>query len=168
MDVAVREPDLYRLLKYQVPNLTSLFQCLGPTSVSQGPRLSLWKIRNICFYGEELLAPRLTTKLEYHPLSAVCECLFNMKKCHKGPNVPLLQTCNVYLDYLLNAVCLPWLFAECCIHICNVMTCGKDCRHMTYISVNKVKAKSLNLAGIWKDNHTVIYFVCEMYRGWTK
>jgi len=34
--------------------------------------------RNIVsFYGEELLKPRPTTKLEDHPLSAVRDCLFN-------------------------------------------------------------------------------------------
>jgi hypothetical protein len=32
----------------------------------------------IIFYGEELLAPRQTPKLEDHPLSAVRECLFNV------------------------------------------------------------------------------------------
>jgi hypothetical protein len=30
------------------------------------------------FYGEELLAPRPTPKLEDHPLSAVRDCLFNI------------------------------------------------------------------------------------------
>jgi hypothetical protein len=35
--------------------------------------------RNIIhFYGEELLAPRPTPKLEDHPLSAVRDCLFNV------------------------------------------------------------------------------------------
>jgi len=29
-------------------------------------------------YGEEVLAPRPTPKLEYHPLSAVRDCLFNI------------------------------------------------------------------------------------------
>jgi hypothetical protein len=32
----------------------------------------------IIFYGEELLAPRPTPKLEVHPLSAVRDCLFNI------------------------------------------------------------------------------------------
>jgi len=32
----------------------------------------------IHFDGEELLAPRPTPKLEYHPLPAVRECLFNI------------------------------------------------------------------------------------------
>ena len=32
----------------------------------------------ICFYSEELLAPRPTPKLEDHPLSAVHDYLFNI------------------------------------------------------------------------------------------
>jgi hypothetical protein len=32
----------------------------------------------VIFYGEELLAPRPTPKLEGHPLSAVRDCLFNI------------------------------------------------------------------------------------------
>jgi len=31
------------------------------------------------FYGEELLAPHPTPKLELHPLLAVCDCLFSMQ-----------------------------------------------------------------------------------------
>jgi len=46
---------------------------------SPGPRLSLWTFRNkICFYGEELLAPRPISKLKDHPLSAVLDYLFNI------------------------------------------------------------------------------------------
>jgi hypothetical protein len=49
-----------------------------PARSSPGPRPSLKTIRNmIRFYGEELLAPRPTPKLEDHPLSAVRCCLFN-------------------------------------------------------------------------------------------
>ena len=33
---------------------------------------------NIIFYGKELIAPRPTTKLEDHTLSAVRNCLFNI------------------------------------------------------------------------------------------
>jgi hypothetical protein len=33
---------------------------------------------NACFYGDELLAPRPTPKLEDHPLSALHDCLFNI------------------------------------------------------------------------------------------
>jgi hypothetical protein len=32
----------------------------------------------LIFYGDELLAPRRTSKLEDHPLSAVRECLFSI------------------------------------------------------------------------------------------
>jgi hypothetical protein len=32
----------------------------------------------VIFYGEELLAPLPTPKLEDHPLSAVRDCLFNV------------------------------------------------------------------------------------------
>jgi hypothetical protein len=32
----------------------------------------------LIFYGEELLAPRPTPKLEDYPLSAVRDCLFNI------------------------------------------------------------------------------------------
>ena len=48
-------------------------------SISPGPRVSVWILRNtIRFYGEELLARRPTPKLENHPLSAVRDCLFNI------------------------------------------------------------------------------------------
>jgi len=51
-------------------------------STSPGLRLSLWIFRNnIRFYGEELLAPRPTPKLEDHPLSNVRDCLFNIFAC---------------------------------------------------------------------------------------
>jgi hypothetical protein len=46
--------------------------------ISPGPRLCI-VFRNMeIFYGEELLAPRPTPKLEGHPLSAVRDCLFNV------------------------------------------------------------------------------------------
>ena len=46
-------------------------------SISPGQRLSVWTFRNrIRFYGEELLAPPPTPKLENHPLTAVRDCLF--------------------------------------------------------------------------------------------
>ena len=77
---AVNEPALYRLLTFQVPNLMSLFHLLGSyQSISPGPSLCLWIFRNkIHFNRGELLAPHPTPKLEDHPLSAVCNCLFNI------------------------------------------------------------------------------------------
>ena len=48
-------------------------------SYSPGPRLTVWMFRNmICFYCEQLLAPRPTPKLEDHPLSAVHDSLFDI------------------------------------------------------------------------------------------
>jgi hypothetical protein len=39
----------------------------------------LWRFHNmVIFCGEELLVVRPTTKLEDHPLLAVCDCLFNL------------------------------------------------------------------------------------------
>ena len=38
----------------------------------------MWVFLNKVFYREGLLAPRPTPKLEDHPSSAVCECLFNI------------------------------------------------------------------------------------------
>jgi hypothetical protein len=62
----------------QVPNLTSIFCCLGRSKESvqiQGP----YTIRNTPdFHGEELLAPCPKGKLEDHRLSAVNDCLFKI------------------------------------------------------------------------------------------
>jgi hypothetical protein len=53
--------------------LSRLYQSISPCSM-------FFKIvRNkIRFYGEELLEPRPTSKLQDHPLSAVRDCLFNI------------------------------------------------------------------------------------------
>jgi hypothetical protein len=54
------------------PNkLFTSYQRIGP-----GPRLCRLLRNVIIFYGEELLAPRQTSKMEDHPLSAVRDCLF--------------------------------------------------------------------------------------------
>jgi len=76
----ISEPDLYRLLTFQVPNLMSLFLVLRLyQSISPGLRLSVWIFHNkIHFYSEEFLASCPTPKLEYHPLSAVRDHLFNI------------------------------------------------------------------------------------------
>jgi hypothetical protein len=48
-------------------------------SICPGLRLSTWTFCNkIQLHGKELLAPRPTPKLESHPLSAVCDCLFKI------------------------------------------------------------------------------------------
>ena len=76
---AVSEPAIYRLLysMFQISCpflLRSLYHCVSP-----GPRLSVWMFCNkIHFYGEELLAPSPTPKLEDCPLLAVRDCLFSI------------------------------------------------------------------------------------------
>jgi hypothetical protein len=45
---------------------------------SNSPRLLVNFRNKIIFYGEELLAPRPTPKLEDRPLSAVRDCLVNI------------------------------------------------------------------------------------------
>ena len=51
------------------------------------------------FYGEDLLAPRPTPKLEDHPLSAVRDCLFNIfaATLHIGgrSSIPNMRTLHV-------------------------------------------------------------------------
>jgi len=76
---AVSEPDLYRLLTFQVLNPMSLFHCLGHTKVSVQVRGFLCvRFIMIHLYSEELLVPHQTPKLGDYPLSAVLVCLFNI------------------------------------------------------------------------------------------
>jgi hypothetical protein len=64
-------PEVHYRIHHSPPPVP--IQRIGP-----GPRLC-WLFRNIIiFYGEELLAPRPTPKLEDHPLSAVRDFLFNV------------------------------------------------------------------------------------------
>jgi hypothetical protein len=72
-------PTLQRLLMFQVPNLTSFFHCFSHAKESVQVRGTLKHFITIkIFYGEGLLVPRPTNKLEDHPLSAVRDSLFNI------------------------------------------------------------------------------------------
>ena len=72
----VSELDLNMLLSFQVPNLMSLFRCLVRTKISAWYQ---YIFRNyVSFYGKVLSASRPTPKLEYDPLSAFRDCLFNI------------------------------------------------------------------------------------------
>ena len=67
------------LATLSMTNITILTLFGSYHTVSTGPRLSVGIFRNtICFFTEELLAPRPTPKLEKHPMSAVHYCLFNI------------------------------------------------------------------------------------------
>ena len=65
------------------------------------------------FYGEELLAPRPTPKLQDHPLSAVCDCLFNIftATLHIGgrSSIRNLRTRHAVVTgtHLSRKVCIP-------------------------------------------------------------
>jgi hypothetical protein len=67
-------------LTFHVPNLMSIFFCLGrlPKKSVQVRGLFRILVTSLFFYGEELLAPRSTPKLEDHLLSAVRDCLFGI------------------------------------------------------------------------------------------
>jgi hypothetical protein len=78
LETVFREPALYKLLTFQVPNLISIFHSLGRLSKeSVQVRGSLEIFVTSFFYGAGLLTPRPTPKLEDHPLLSVRDCLFN-------------------------------------------------------------------------------------------
>jgi hypothetical protein len=72
------EPALYRLLTFHVPNLISIFRCLGRARESISEALVKYFATNIISYDGGLLAPHPTPTLEGHPLLAVRGCLFNI------------------------------------------------------------------------------------------
>jgi hypothetical protein len=75
---ALSEPALYILLTFHVPNLMFIFFRSFIQGIRPGPR-PLLNVRNhLIFYGEHLLAPRPTPKVEDHPLSAVRDCLLSI------------------------------------------------------------------------------------------
>jgi hypothetical protein len=72
----------------------------------------------LAFYGEELLAPRPTPKLENHPLSAVCDCLFSIFAATYLEAVSSIhtqkmryavtgthKTCNLFPSLVLTLIC---------------------------------------------------------------
>jgi hypothetical protein len=65
-----------------MPSKKSHFHFLSPRSfikiIRPDPKPFVTFRNKLNFYGEELLAPRPTPKLEDHHLSAVRDCLFNI------------------------------------------------------------------------------------------
>jgi hypothetical protein len=112
--VAVMEHDLYRLLTFQVqfhipfPLLRS-YQRIIPTSRQQFIFPNMKR-----FYGEELLAPRPTPKLEDHHMSAVRDCLFNIfaATLHIGgcSFIRYLRTCHA----VVTGTNLSWVLLHSC------------------------------------------------------
>jgi hypothetical protein len=79
-------------------SLSSFIQGIRP-----GPRLCECFCYKLIFYGEELLAPRPTPKLEDHPLSAVHDCLFNIFAAFNSLNIFLHETLLPYPNITLIA-----------------------------------------------------------------
>jgi hypothetical protein len=71
---AHKSPPLDPILSQPNP-VRPIFNCLSRAKESVQVRGAL---KHYFFYGEGLLAPRLTPKLEDHHLSAVRDCLFNI------------------------------------------------------------------------------------------
>jgi hypothetical protein len=81
-----------RMLKYNIFNWSQTLRALLPSGfptdnhrLSRLPKESVQVrgslmtfVTNLFFYGERLLAPRPTPKLEDHPLSSQRGCLFNV------------------------------------------------------------------------------------------
>jgi hypothetical protein len=76
----IREPTLYKLLTFHVPNPISIFRRLCRLSKeSFQVRGSLEAfVTSLFFYGEGVLASCPTPTMEDHPLSFVRSCLFNI------------------------------------------------------------------------------------------
>jgi hypothetical protein len=72
-------------------SLRSFIQGIRPD-----PRLPANFRNQLILYGEALLAPRPTPKLENSPLSAVCDCLFNTfaATLHSWRASPPAATCG--------------------------------------------------------------------------
>jgi hypothetical protein len=84
LETVIREPALYELQMFRVPNLMSLFCYLGPLS-KESVQVRGSSLLNLLLYGDRLLAPRLTPKLEDHTLSFVHGCLFNIFATNRVP-----------------------------------------------------------------------------------
>jgi hypothetical protein len=79
LETVIKELSLYKLLIFHNPNLISI--SISWIAYSKNPSRSeaLLNIHNkFIFYGEGLLAPRPTPKLEDHPFSFVRGCLFSI------------------------------------------------------------------------------------------
>ena len=66
---AVSEPALYRLLIFHIPNLMSLFRCLGHTKVS----IQLW-CRSSCFVTKPVFMVRSCQRLTQPPSWKTTHC----------------------------------------------------------------------------------------------
>jgi hypothetical protein len=73
----ISEPALYRILTFLEPKILSMFSSyiVYPKDLSKSVVIFHNKFIS---YVKVLIAPLLTSRLEYHPFSAVRDCLFNI------------------------------------------------------------------------------------------
>ena len=110
MVTLVSYPDLHRLLTFHVPCTNPLLRLYQ--MISRSLR-HIYPFRNkACFYGETLIGPRPTPKLEDHALSTFRDCLFNIfaATSHMGG-------CSFIRNFRMHHVFvtrthLPWLLPE--------------------------------------------------------
>ena len=76
--VVVSEPALYRLLIFHVPNLVSLFHCLGRTKLSLQFRGTCW-----CFVTMSVFKVRSRQYLTQSPKCVLFVCKCALYYCHR-------------------------------------------------------------------------------------
>jgi hypothetical protein len=78
LKTVIKEPTLFKLLTFHVPNLIPIFRHLGSLSKESAQVRGSLEVASLFFYGEGLLVPCPTPKLEDHPFSLSHGCLFNI------------------------------------------------------------------------------------------
>jgi hypothetical protein len=88
----------------------------GAESFLRSQPVNSWVILNICFYGEGLLAPCPTPKLEDHPSSAVRGCLFNLftATLHIGGRSSIRNPRTRHAVVTGTHICSSFTGANCC------------------------------------------------------
>ena len=133
---AVSEPSIYRLLTFHIQNLMPIFRSLYRSEYqSRSEALLAWFRSLICFYGDVLLAPSPTPKLDGHPLSAVRDCLFNIftstLRTGACSSIRKLRTCHA----IVTGTQFSW---NCTIDICWKETIMKLCILIFYVFVRSL------------------------------
>jgi hypothetical protein len=134
-------------------------------SISPGPRLSSWTIRNtIRLDGEELFAPRTTPKLEDHPLSDVRDCLFNIfaatlhiggRSSNRNLRTRHAVVTGTHLSRLpflyLSSISTPFSYIWIIFNASNTEGCFSFIRQIPGFNVlNWTVQQKLNINWIWK------------------
>jgi len=105
----ISEPDLYTLITFQVPNLMSLFHCLGRTKISVQVQDTC-----LCFVTIRVFKVRICQHLDY-PLSVVRGCLYHIfsailhtggRSSIRNPKTRHTVVTGTHLSWLLHMYCV--------------------------------------------------------------